>query len=275
MHDFAFNLEDLAFLIIGVRPAILNKLSLTNFQKLANDFTDINFDTPDLLEKAVGIIIQKAQEENIFAKLCADLLSIFKYKLGETNQDKNNKPSQKDFMRLVLLKCEEEFNKTIAVRIWQVDQNADLSEEEKEEKKLIEKKRYLGHIEFIGELFNHDLIRDQVAFSVIQELITQGEMLAGSSQPMDVIAAEQHLESYCKIMRITGRKMQFLQLNSPIYKKIFDESFQKCTKLSNGKQVSVRVRCLLKDILDLKANGFKLTQEMMKLQNEYHEQFLL
>ena len=48
----------------------------------------------------------------------------------------------------------------------------EISEEEKEEKLLILKKRWTGHMRLIGEIFQQDLVKEKIMHECISNLIS-------------------------------------------------------------------------------------------------------
>jgi len=61
-------------IIIRKANLILNKLTVTKFDKLSDEFMSVGLlDTPELIQKAVEIIVSKAQMEEHFCFIYADL----------------------------------------------------------------------------------------------------------------------------------------------------------------------------------------------------------
>jgi len=260
--------EESTELILKKSLLILNKLSLTKFDKLSQKFIDCGiFTTEESLKGAISLIVDKAQMEPHFSSMYAQLchkLSLY---------DKQNKK----FRKMLLTRCQEEFEQDLASKVaqaCQIAQSPDDSEDIKAQ--LLEyhtnlcRKKYLGHMRFIGELYKNDLISIRVMIFCLPFLLD-----ADSSDAVD----EEKVECFAKLMTTTGHSLeQQSKALENVGKKDSMEKLMKCWKdvedLVNGKRISSRVKFMLQDLMDLKKNGWKVRRkvETAKTLNEIHRE---
>ena len=183
---------------------LLNKLSVTKFDKLSDDFMKVGLESPELMKRGVEMIVLKAQMEEHFSFMYADLcrkmtdlwvshdpnfedadaaananaagenansvrsvsdagtpLSISR-EPSSTNIAGTNKEEKstlgKRFRACLLTRCQDEFTVDRREALNLIRENKNLSAEDKEEKEILLKKRYTGHMRFIGELYIKDLV---------------------------------------------------------------------------------------------------------------------
>jgi len=247
---------------------ILNKLSLTKFDKLSQKFIDSGiFTTEESLKGAISLIVDKAQLEPHFSSMYAQLcqkLSLY---------DKQSKK----FRKMLLTRCQEEFEQDLASKIAEACKVAESPDDTEEMKaQLLEyhtnlcRKKYLGHMRFIGELYKNDLISIRIMIFCLPFLLD-----ADSSDAVD----EEKIECFAKLMTTIGHSLE-LQSKAleNVGKKDSMEKLLKCWKdvedLLKGKKISSRVKFMLKDLMDLKKNGWKVRRkvETAKTLNEIHRE---
>lgn len=248
--------------------ALLNKLSMEKFDKLSAEFVNVGFTSDALLWQAIDIIVAKAQEEvhfsSMYAELCLRLSRTPLAGLGETDKGKL-------FRKILLTRCQEEFNEDLNTRICKVDTDpstAALGKEEREEKKRMAKFRYLGHMRFIGELFLKELLKEEHVHGCIKDLF-------GEEDNPD----EEKLACLCKLLSTTGKKLELLaEVNAETSKKqrrLLNKYFEEVYKLSQSVGVlSSRIRCLLKDLFELRQNNYvpRRVVETAKTLSQVHEE---
>ena len=245
---------------------ILNKLSLTKFDKLSDDFINCGIgSTVESLTEAVGLIVQKAQEEQHFSSMYAGLC----LKLAQTrfegidNVDTTNKKGKK-FKKILLERCQTEFETDTSVKIRDATLNL-VSEEEKEYQANLIKKHYLGHMRFIGELYKGDLISIKIMLSCLPQLLSaEKDDGANSSVEFD----EEKVECFAKLMTVIGASLERQsEAMRSVGKVDASESLADCwntVEVLAGKQspeaegqpkVSNRIKFMLQDLLEMKKNG--------------------
>ena len=229
---------------------ILNKLSLTKFDKLSQKFIDCGiFTTEESLKGAISLIVDKAQLEPHFSSMYAQLchkLSLY---------DKQSKK----FRKMLLHRCQEEFEQDLSSKVSKACDFASSPEEVTEEMKaqLLEyhtnlcRKKYLGHMRFIGELYKNDLISIRIMIFCLPFLLDSDD-----STDVD----EEKVECFSKLMTTIGHSLeQQSKALADVGKKDSMEKLLKCWKdvehMLKGKKISSRVKFMLQDLMDLKKNG--------------------
>ena len=206
--------------VIKKANLILNKLSLTNFDKLSDEFMAVGIvNNDETLNRAVDLIVLKAQMEEHFCFMYADLCrkmidlwsseeDIISDKAGVSVSTKddgddaeegaavnNGKPMSlgAKFRFQLLDRCRIEFEidrKKQLQDVLEMDIPADV----KLEKEIILKKRYNGHMRFIGEIYMKDLVKPKIMRMCLDSLLDQKD--------------EESLVCLCKLLRTIGQKLE-------------------------------------------------------------------
>ncbi|GAB4862004.1 hypothetical protein Ancab_037258 [Ancistrocladus abbreviatus] len=221
--------------------AILNKLTPQNFEKLFEQVKEVNIDNAVTLTGVINQIFDKALMEPTFCEMYADFCFHLASELPDLSVD-NEKIT---FKRLLLNKCQEEFER--GEREEEEANKADgdgeskQSEEEREQKRLKARRRMLGNIRLIGELYKKRMLTERIMHECIQKLL-------GQFQNPD----EENIEALCKLMSTIGE-----MIDHPKAKEHMDYYFDMMAKLSNDMKLSSRVRFMLKDVIDLRKNKWQ------------------
>ncbi|ESO11029.1 hypothetical protein HELRODRAFT_97190 [Helobdella robusta] len=227
--------------------AILNKLTPQKFQTLIEQVRHLPINTEERLKGCINIIFEKAVSEPNFAIAYANMAKC----LFGMNVPLDSKPEETvSFRKLLLTKCQIEFEKdkeeeeVIAVIQSKID-DATLSEDDK--KKLIEekndamwkaKKRSLGNIKFIGELFKLKMLTEKIMHECLTKLFKFTE-------------DEDSLECLCQLMSTIGKDID--QGPSKIH---MDAYFDRMKNFVNMKKSSQRIRFMMLDVIDLRKSGW-------------------
>ncbi|KAJ1693865.1 hypothetical protein LUZ63_010563 [Rhynchospora breviuscula] len=221
--------------------SILNKLTPQNFDKLFEQVKEVNIDSPDTLAGVISQIFDKALMEPTFCEMYATFCSRLATALPDFIID-NKKIT---FRVLLLNKCQEEFE-----RGEREEAEADKTEEEgevkqtqeqREEKRVKARRRMLGNIRLIGELYKKRMLTERIMHECIKKLL-------GPSQNPD----EEDIEALCKLMSTIGE-----MIDHPKAKEHMDAYFDIMGKLSTNQRYSSRVRFMLKDAIDLRKNKWQ------------------
>ncbi|XP_014523092.1 eukaryotic translation initiation factor 4G isoform X2 [Vigna radiata var. radiata] len=219
---------------------ILNKLTPQNFEKLFDQVRAVNIDNVVTLNGVISQIFEKALMEPTFCEMYANFCFHLAVALPDLSQD-NEKIT---FKRLLLNKCQEEFER--GEREQEEANKADegevkLSNEEREEKRTKARRRMLGNIRLIGELYKKKMLTERIMHSCIKKLL-------GQYQDPD----EEDIEALCKLMSTIGE-----MIDHPKAKEHMDAYFEMMRSLSNNMNLSSRVRFMLKDVIDLRKNKWQ------------------
>lgn len=238
---------------------ILNKLSLTKFDKLSDEFIDCIGQDVDVLSSAVGLIVQKAQEEQHFSAMYAGLC------LKLANTEFAFDPPQKKgkvFKKKLLERCQHEFETDTTAKIADATRDCE-NEEEKEYIANLIKKHYLGHMRFIGELYKGDLISIKIMLACLPQLLARDDENASSFD-------EEKVECFAKLMTVIGSSLEMQsEAMRNVGKVDASESLGECWKTvevlagkttggtggGDGPKVSNRIKFMLQDLLEMKQNG--------------------
>ncbi|KAK1425090.1 hypothetical protein QVD17_20434 [Tagetes erecta] len=221
--------------------SILNKLTPQNFEKLFDQVKQVNIDNADTLSGVIGQIFDKALMEPTFVEMYANFCSCLAVELPGFG-DENEKIT---FKRLLLNKCQEEFE-----RGEREEEEANRSEEgdikqtdeEREEKRVKARRRMLGNIRLIGELYKKRMLTERIMHECIKKLL-------GFDQKNP---DEENIEALCKLLSTIGE-----MIDHPKAKEHMDVYFDMMFQLSNNMTLSSRVRFMLKDAIDLRRNKWR------------------
>uniref|UniRef100_A0A673YQP7 Eukaryotic translation initiation factor 4 gamma 1 n=1 Tax=Salmo trutta TaxID=8032 RepID=A0A673YQP7_SALTR len=224
--------------------SILNKLTPQMFQQLMKQVTELTIDTEERLKGVIDLIFEKAISEPNFsvayANMCRCLIGL---KVPTTD-----KPGVTvNFRKLLLNRCQKEFEKDkdddviFEKKQKELDAAATVREEkdrlkaELEEAKDKARRRSLGNIKFIGELFKLKMLTEAIMHDCIVKLLKNHD--------------EESLECLCRLLSTIGKDLDFEKA-----KPRMDQYFAQMDKIIKEKKTSSRIRFMLQDVLDLRRN---------------------
>ncbi|XP_064977166.1 eukaryotic translation initiation factor 4G-like isoform X1 [Musa acuminata AAA Group] len=221
--------------------AILNKLTPQNFEKFCAQVKEVNIDSAATLTGVISQIFDKALMEPTFCEMYAN----FCFHLSGALPDFNEDNERITFKRLLLNKCQEEFERgeREQAEANKVEEEGEIkqSEEEREKKRLRARRRMLGNIRLIGELYKKKMLTERIMHECIKKLL-------GQYQNPD----EEDVEALCKLMSTIGE-----MIDHPKAKEHMDAYFDMMTNLSTNQKLSSRVRFMLRDAIDLRKNKWQ------------------
>eukprot|EP00341_Mesodinium_pulex_P000729 CAMPEP_0116963616 /NCGR_PEP_ID=MMETSP0467-20121206/48025_1 /TAXON_ID=283647 /ORGANISM="Mesodinium pulex, Strain SPMC105" /LENGTH=287 /DNA_ID=CAMNT_0004652295 /DNA_START=222 /DNA_END=1081 /DNA_ORIENTATION=+ len=243
--------EDTPEATIMKAKLILNQLSLENFDKLSVKFMQIGMETEDMMSKIVDLIVSKAQLEEPFCFMYADLCKkITEQWTVVPGGDEEENPLGKTFRTILLLRCQSEFESDREAAVQEI-MDMDLAEDDREEKLLILKQRYTGHMRFVGEIYMKDMIKANKIHFCINLLLESRE--------------EEKLHCLCKLMTTVGKKLEEYEV-ADYFKTIAD--------ISKDKTYSSKIRFLFQDLIDMRKNNWtaRRVEEKAKKQSTFRAQ---
>eukprot|EP00479_Gromia_sphaerica_P006283 TRINITY_DN1750_c0_g1_i1.p1 TRINITY_DN1750_c0_g1~~TRINITY_DN1750_c0_g1_i1.p1 ORF type:complete len:160 (+),score=26.06 TRINITY_DN1750_c0_g1_i1:152-631(+) len=122
-----------------------------------------------------------------------------------------------------------------------------MSDEDFEYLQIKLKKHMIGNVNFIGQLFNVKLLKEKVMHTCIRHLI-------GSGNP-----STEDCERLCALLTTIGKHLD--QTTNNQYRKAMEDTFRRLKGLAFKKDQDSRVKFMLLDVVDLRANGWKPRQE--------------
>ncbi|XP_029308570.1 eukaryotic translation initiation factor 4 gamma 1a isoform X2 [Cottoperca gobio] len=220
--------------------SVLNKLTPQKFQELMKQVQELTIDTEERLKGAIDLIFEKAISEPNFsvayANMCRCLMGL---KVPTTD-----KPGVfVNFRKLLLNRCQKEFEKDQDDdEIFERKQKEiEAAKEEDRERLRVElqgsrdqaRRRSLGNIKFIGELFKLKMLTEAIMHDCVVKLLKNHD--------------EESLECLCRLFATIGKDLDFEKA-----KPRMDQYFAQMDKIINEKKTSSRIRFMLQDNLDLR-----------------------
>ncbi|CAL1296001.1 unnamed protein product [Larinioides sclopetarius] len=145
------------------------------------------------------------------------------------------------FRRLLLAKCQDEFeNRRKASEAFDRKDGA-LSAEE-EEQRGVAKHKMLGNITFIGELGKQGLLHEAILHQCVQTLLAKPRR----NSPKELA---QDLECLAQIMKTVGQR-----LDTEKAKSLMDQYFERMQVFASNFELPSRIRFMLQDVLELRQN---------------------
>lgn len=177
--------------------SILNKLCPQKFDTLVEQFGKLPIDTKEKLTRATDLVFEKALDEPVFsvayARMCK-VLSMLKIADEEGKEIK--------FRTLLITRCQKEFMRDYMADLDRDAYAANLAKATTEdEKKAITadfnfqgtklRRRSLGNIKFIGELYRIQMLNGRIMHEIIQKLLKEVD--------------EESLECMCRLITTVGQ----------------------------------------------------------------------
>lgn len=233
--------------------SLLNKLALENFDTISKEIKDIAEQSVDeedaiTLETVLDLILAKACDEahwsNIYAKLVAYLVRDIDPAVTTNKKDlfKDGVAPKGGVLarKLIIISCQKEYSKGWAS---QLDSSIDQYEMMSDEyyKAMAIKRRGLGLVKFIGELYSMKLINS----NVIQRCLI--DLSSNVTNP-----AEDQLETLAQLI-ITAGPIIDSDPNSELGKKnvfLLDRVFQNVETIIQLKSISSRIKFKFLDLID-------------------------
>uniref|UniRef100_A0A8C7E6Z4 Eukaryotic translation initiation factor 4 gamma 3 n=1 Tax=Naja naja TaxID=35670 RepID=A0A8C7E6Z4_NAJNA len=221
--------------------SILNKLTPQMFNQLMKQVTDLTVDTEERLKGVIDLVFEKAIDEPSFsvayANMCRGLVML-KVPMAD-------KPgSTVNFRKLLLNRCQKEFEKDKAdddvFEKKQKELEAATTPEERtrlhdelEEAKDKARRRSIGNIKFIGELFKLKMLTEAIMHDCVVKLLKNHD--------------EESLECLCRLLTTIGKDLDFEKA-----KPRMDQYFNQMEKIVKERKTSSRIRFMLQDVIDLR-----------------------
>ncbi|KAJ7565739.1 hypothetical protein O6H91_02G072900 [Diphasiastrum complanatum] len=241
-----FKISDEEHLKQRLIKAILNKLTPQNFDKLFAQVKGVQIETAATLTGVIAQIYDKALMEPTFCEMYARFCVQLAVELPELIEN----GEKITFKRLLLDKCQEEFESGEREQKAAVEEEQDgrikVLDEERERKRWEARKRTLGNVLFIGELYKKRMLTERIMHECIRKLL-------GEDQQSD----EEDIEALCKLMTTIGQLIDHAKARSHL-----DVYFKRINELSNDEKLSSRLRFMLKDVIELRRNGWSTRQKI-------------
>ena len=193
------------------------------------------------------LIFFKSIDEQVFSQTYANLCKV----LSQIKVNSNVDPSKNvNFRTMLLTKCQKEFDTDYYQEIsydkllQEVEKCQDETKRQEmkilaDEKLLKAKRRSLGNIRFIGELFKLGMLTEGIMNDCIERLLKQE-------------TDEENLECLCRLMTTIGKD---IDKPNPMQTQKMKSYFDRLDKIVKKKDcVSARIRFMILDVIDLRKN---------------------
>uniref|UniRef100_A0A667XYB2 Eukaryotic translation initiation factor 4 gamma 3 n=1 Tax=Myripristis murdjan TaxID=586833 RepID=A0A667XYB2_9TELE len=225
--------------------SILNKLTPQMFHQLMKQVTDLTIDTEERLKGVIDLVFEKAIDEPSFSVAYGNMCRC----LATLKVPMTDKPSNTvNFRKLLLNRCQKEFEKdkvddvVFERKQKELDSAASGTERERLQEELEEAKdkarrRSIGNIKFIGELFKLKMLTEAIMHDCVVKLLKNHD--------------EESLECLCRLLTTIGKDLDFEKA-----KPRMDQYFNQMEKIVKERKTSSRIRFMLQDVIDLRLHNW-------------------
>ncbi|XP_078483479.1 eukaryotic translation initiation factor 4 gamma 3-like [Ciona intestinalis] len=226
---------------------ILNKMMPQNFRPLLQKVLELEINTEARLRGVVDLIFEKAIDEASFCEPYANMCCMMsQFRVSSAPGSGLN---TFEFRKFLLTRCQREFEKdrtneeealnALKVKI----ENAEKPEvkqqlnDELELETMKQRRRMLGNIRFIGELFKLNMLTESIMHNCIMSLFQDRN--------------EDSLECLCRLLNTIGKGLDNVKGKTRM-----DQYFEQMNKIVREQKTTSRVRFMLMDIIDLRLNNW-------------------
>lgn len=235
--------------------SVLNKLTPENFGVLVNQVKSYKIDNETRLDGCIKLVFEKAIAEpnfaTTYAEMCKEVSGIYM-----PNEQEGKKAGL--FKIRLITQCQQEFERhrdDATMFRNHDDRLAEIQENEQDIKKRVEiktsmeeehfklRRRAVGTVKFIGELYKIDMLTSKIMRTCMRMLTD------------DDIVSEETIECLCKLLTTIGCKMEGQDGPKPIL-----EHFTTLENIIGKKIIPVcsRIRFMVQDVIDLRKNRWQL-----------------
>ncbi|CAA97349.1 translation initiation factor eIF4G [Schizosaccharomyces pombe] len=239
----------------------LNKMTLEKFDKISDQILEIAMQSRKendgrTLKQVIQLTFEKATDEpnfsNMYARFARKMMdSIDDSIRDEGVLDKNNQPVRGGllFRKYLLSRCQEDFE-----RGWKANLpsgkagEAEIMSDEYYVAAAI-KRRGLGLVRFIGELFKLSMLSEKIMHECIKRL------LGNVTDP-----EEEEIESLCRLLMTVGVNIDATEKGHAAMD-VYVLRMETITKIPN---LPSRIKFMLMDVMDSRKNGWAVKNEVEK-----------
>ena len=179
--------------IIKTTKGVLNKLAPENFEKLVAKLYNLDLhDNDERITAVIKVVFDKAVDEPNFATSYARLVH---YIVAHHQCQPAQVNTAKKFRKFLLDTCQQEFQKTSTEEsnIKQLEDELSSAPEEKkeqlgvelEEKRFQMRRKKLGNVRFIGELYKLQMMTPRIMVECVNMLLGESRLLSRNGVGVD------------------------------------------------------------------------------------------
>jgi len=221
--------------LMRTTKALLNKFAPEKFAKLSDQFLDLEIHCRTDMIAVIDLVFDKALAEPIFGEMYSQLCVRCAERFPEFPDEQNPDAKPHTFKRLLLNKCQEEFEKENTI-----DYSEAANDEEREVIRKKAKTRMLGNIIFIGELYKTRMLTEKIMHECVIKLL-------GDVKNPDL----DEVECLVKLLKSIGKL-----IDHPKAKDHMDSYFARIKEMANNMELPNRVRFMLQETMDFRRGGW-------------------
>ncbi|KAL1955476.1 hypothetical protein VTO42DRAFT_8502 [Malbranchea cinnamomea] len=241
----------------GKVKAALNKMTPEKFDKISDQILAIVAQSKDetdgrTLRQVIQLTFEKATDEahwaSMYAKFCMRMLESMSPEIKDENiRDRNGNvvAGGSLFRKYLLNRCQEEFERGWKVNLPEkpegVTEEAAMMSDEYY-RAAAAKRRGLGLVKFIGELFKLGMLTERIMHECVKKLVDYHD-----------VPDESEIESLCSLLRTIGGALD----QSEKGRSMMDAYFVRINMMIQCTAISSRHRFMLMDVVDLRKAQWK------------------
>ncbi|XP_062395836.1 uncharacterized protein LOC134084135 [Sardina pilchardus] len=224
----------------------LNKLTPSRVSMLLSQLARVPIYSEPQLRGMVEMVLERAVAEPTFSEAYANVCHCLR---GLTVTMEHEPGRTVNFRKLLLNRCQEEFERGLDVEIWEkkkialqiyacfgMDQQKHLKEELEETQEQAQK-RSAAILKFVGELFKLKMVAEGIIHECITKLLERG--------------TEESLSGLCVLLSVAGKDLDH-DATTPCV----DLYFNQIETMIKEQQTSNRIRFMLQDMVDLRQSSW-------------------
>ncbi|KRY85610.1 Eukaryotic translation initiation factor 4 gamma 3 [Trichinella pseudospiralis] len=239
---------------------VLNKLTPKNFDSMHAEFKKLaeDMNTEERMEKLIELVFEKAISESNFCEIYSRLFHALR------SESRNSTKTESPFIKHLLKRCQMEFyqqnNRALVAQRKELEEKMKTAASylersemasELEELEAQNKRRRLGVIRLIGELYKVTLLKVSVL---------QNDVVKGLTSEIN----EENLECLCSLLTNVGAKLEFEVQSDPNARQWLNGIFKNLKSYVENSGRSARIRFMIMDLLDLRESKYVPRHQVQK-----------
>jgi hypothetical protein len=221
--------------VVRAMKSILNKLTVEKFESLSVQLIRCGIRNAFHVELLIQEVFEKATTQHHFIDMYADLCDLLNIHFAEHPVGGLDDP-KRNFKKILLHCCQASFEKHLTPP----KGLAELNSEDRLVAERQYKMRMIGNIKFVGALLVRKMLASKVMLAIMEELLQD--------------PTPEALESLASLLTVVGPTF-----DTPdwAYRVTLNAIFSQVEKITKKASIDSRVRCLLKDVVDIRNAGWQ------------------